>query len=174
MPFLPDSAYGNVGVGSSNRIQPARMAGYYTRPLGNMIAREASAMARVPLTIDHIKTGKYVLNVESSDSLKTSFSGFAGTTPSFASSSRPRKKSSSCRRRIPKPACATQRSIVNRATGRNEMAAASFSIQIRLRPAQWGEPLTRRVLDRAAALGRTHPAAAVRTLLSSYGRQATS
>ena len=38
-------------------------------------------MARVPLTIDHIKTGKYVLNVESADSLKTSFSGFAVTTP---------------------------------------------------------------------------------------------
>jgi hypothetical protein len=34
-------------------------------PLGNRIATEASAMARIPLTIDHIKTGKYVLNIES-------------------------------------------------------------------------------------------------------------
>jgi hypothetical protein len=41
------------------------MAAYYTRPLGNIIATEAGAMAKVRLTIDHIKTGKYVLNVES-------------------------------------------------------------------------------------------------------------
>jgi hypothetical protein len=41
------------------------MAAYYTRPLGNIIATEAGDMAKVPLTIDHIKTGRYVLNVES-------------------------------------------------------------------------------------------------------------
>jgi Uma2 family endonuclease len=56
------------------------MAAYYTRPLGNIIATEAGAMAKVPLTIDHIKTGKYVLNV---DALTQQQSVFAPICPDF-------------------------------------------------------------------------------------------
>src|SRR5262249_23929082 len=44
---------------------PPTQAAYYTLRTGNIIALATLVMAKVRLTLDHIKTGKYVLNVES-------------------------------------------------------------------------------------------------------------
>jgi Uma2 family endonuclease len=57
------------------------MGAYYTLPVGNIIALEGSAMAKVPLTVDHLKTGKYVLNVESVGLTPEQFFRLCGDNP---------------------------------------------------------------------------------------------
>jgi Uma2 family endonuclease len=57
------------------------MAAYYTLPAGNIIATEDPAMAKVPLTLDHLKTGKYVLNVESVGLTQDQFFRLCGDNP---------------------------------------------------------------------------------------------
>jgi Uma2 family endonuclease len=57
------------------------MAAYYTLPPGNIIATEALVMAKVPLTVDTVKTSRCVLNVESVGLSQDQFFRLCGDNP---------------------------------------------------------------------------------------------